>query len=79
VIRAERSVLIVETRQGFVCANAGIDSSNLAAADSVCLLPEDPDASARTIRDGLRDALDPKSKVRYEARAGSAEPEGGVV
>jgi len=50
VIRAERSVLIVETKHGFVCANAGIDSSNLVEDDTVCLLPEDPDASARRLR-----------------------------
>jgi coenzyme F420-0:L-glutamate ligase/coenzyme F420-1:gamma-L-glutamate ligase len=50
VIRAERTVLIVETKHGFVCANAGIDSSNLAEEGTVCLLPEDPDASARRIR-----------------------------
>ncbi len=49
VLRAERSVLIVETHQGFVCANAGIDTSNLPEG-SVALLPEDPDASARMIR-----------------------------
>jgi coenzyme F420-0:L-glutamate ligase/coenzyme F420-1:gamma-L-glutamate ligase len=49
VIRAERSVLIVETHHGLVCANAGIDSSNLPEG-SVALLPEDPDASARRIR-----------------------------
>ncbi len=48
VLRAERGVLIVETRHGFVCANAGIDSSNLPDPDTVCLLPEDPDASARS-------------------------------
>ncbi len=50
VIRAERSVLIVETRHGFVCANAGIDSSNLPEEGSVLLLPADPDASARRLR-----------------------------
>jgi coenzyme F420-0:L-glutamate ligase/coenzyme F420-1:gamma-L-glutamate ligase len=50
VLRAERSVLIVETVHGLVCANAGIDSSNLPDDDTVCLLPEDPDASARRIR-----------------------------
>jgi coenzyme F420-0:L-glutamate ligase / coenzyme F420-1:gamma-L-glutamate ligase len=50
VLRAERGVLIVETRHGFVCANAGIDGSNLPEPDSICLLPEDPDASARRIR-----------------------------
>jgi coenzyme F420-0:L-glutamate ligase/coenzyme F420-1:gamma-L-glutamate ligase len=53
VLRAERGVLIVETRHGFVCANAGIDSSNLPEAGTVCLLPEDPDASARRIRGEL--------------------------
>ncbi len=53
VLRAERSVLIVETHHGFVCANAGIDSSNLPDEDTVCLLPEDPDASARRIRGEL--------------------------
>jgi coenzyme F420-0:L-glutamate ligase / coenzyme F420-1:gamma-L-glutamate ligase len=50
VLRAERGVLIVETHHGFVCANAGIDTSNLAEPGTVSLLPEDPDASARRIR-----------------------------
>jgi coenzyme F420-0:L-glutamate ligase/coenzyme F420-1:gamma-L-glutamate ligase len=50
VIRAEGSVLIVETHQGFVCANAGVDTSNLPDPHTVSLLPEDPDASARRIR-----------------------------
>jgi coenzyme F420-0:L-glutamate ligase/coenzyme F420-1:gamma-L-glutamate ligase len=50
VLRAERGVLIVETHHGFVCANAGIDTSNLSEPDTVCLLPKDPDASARRIR-----------------------------
>ncbi len=56
VLRAERGVLIVETRHGFICANAGIDSSNLPEPDTVCLLPEDPDASARRIRAEIRGA-----------------------
>jgi coenzyme F420-0:L-glutamate ligase / coenzyme F420-1:gamma-L-glutamate ligase len=55
VLRAERGVLITETRHGFVCANAGIDSSNLPDPDTVSLLPEDPDASARRIREEIRD------------------------
>jgi coenzyme F420-0:L-glutamate ligase/coenzyme F420-1:gamma-L-glutamate ligase len=50
VVRAERGVLIVETKHGLVCANAGIDSSNVGEAGSVLLLPEDPDASARRLR-----------------------------
>jgi coenzyme F420-0:L-glutamate ligase / coenzyme F420-1:gamma-L-glutamate ligase len=49
VLRSER-VLITETHHGFVCANAGIDASNLPEDGIVCLLPEDPDASARRIR-----------------------------
>ena len=50
VLRAERGVLITETHHGFVCANAGIDASNLPEDDTVCLLPLDPDGSARAIR-----------------------------
>jgi len=56
VLRAERGVLITETRHGFVCANAGIDSSNLPDDDTVCLLPEDPDSSARRIRSEIQRA-----------------------
>jgi coenzyme F420-0:L-glutamate ligase/coenzyme F420-1:gamma-L-glutamate ligase len=56
VLRAERGVLITETHHGFVCANAGVDSSNLPEAETVSLLPEDPDASARRIRAEVRDA-----------------------
>jgi coenzyme F420-0:L-glutamate ligase/coenzyme F420-1:gamma-L-glutamate ligase len=50
VVRAEAGVLIVETNGGWICANAGIDASNVPGDDSVTLLPEDPDASARRIR-----------------------------
>ncbi|MDQ6771671.1 MAG: coenzyme F420-0:L-glutamate ligase [Candidatus Dormibacteraeota bacterium] len=53
VVRDER-VLIVQTRHGFVCANAGIDHSNVPGPDRVVLLPLDPDASARRLREGLR-------------------------
>lgn len=56
VLRAERGVLIVETHHGFVCANAGIDTSNLPEPNTVSLLPEDPDASARRIRAELQAA-----------------------
>ena len=50
VIRAEAGVLIVETRSGLICANAGIDSSNVPGEDLVVLLPEDADESARRLR-----------------------------
>jgi coenzyme F420-0:L-glutamate ligase/coenzyme F420-1:gamma-L-glutamate ligase len=53
VLRRRGDLVISETRHGFVCANAGVDRSNV-AADEVALLPEDPDRSARRIRDGIR-------------------------
>ena len=49
-VRAERDLLVVETLSGWICANAGIDASNVRGADRVTLLPEDSDASARRIR-----------------------------
>jgi coenzyme F420-0:L-glutamate ligase/coenzyme F420-1:gamma-L-glutamate ligase len=57
LIRAERGVLIVETHQGWICANAGIDASNVPGEDAVALLPADPDASARRIRAEVRAAF----------------------
>jgi coenzyme F420-0:L-glutamate ligase/coenzyme F420-1:gamma-L-glutamate ligase len=53
VLRASGGVLICLTRQGLVCANAGVDQSNAGAAGELVLLPEDPDASARRLRGGL--------------------------
>jgi coenzyme F420-0:L-glutamate ligase/coenzyme F420-1:gamma-L-glutamate ligase len=54
-VRAARGVLITETHAGWVCANAGIDSSNVDEG-LVSLLPEDGDASARRIRGEIADA-----------------------
>jgi coenzyme F420-0:L-glutamate ligase / coenzyme F420-1:gamma-L-glutamate ligase len=53
VVRMDRGVLVTETRHGWVCANAGVDQSNV-DAERVALLPEDPDRSARTFRDAVR-------------------------
>ena len=47
-------LIISRTRHGFVCANAGVDVSNVGGGEVASLLPEDPDASARRIREGLR-------------------------
>jgi coenzyme F420-0:L-glutamate ligase/coenzyme F420-1:gamma-L-glutamate ligase len=52
VVRKDKGVLIVETHHGLVCANAGVDQSNV-DADTACLLPEDSDRSARGLRDRL--------------------------
>ena len=57
VLRAERGVLVCETRHGWICANAGVDQSNTGPDADLVLLPEDPDASARRIRAGLGAAL----------------------
>jgi coenzyme F420-0:L-glutamate ligase/coenzyme F420-1:gamma-L-glutamate ligase len=53
VVRRGHGVLICETRHGFVCANAGVDLSNAPDDDVAVLLPEDPDASARALREAL--------------------------
>jgi len=58
VVKMDRGVIIAETPHGFVCANAGVDASNVAGADEVVLLPVDPNASAQRIRDGLRAKTD---------------------
>jgi coenzyme F420-0:L-glutamate ligase/coenzyme F420-1:gamma-L-glutamate ligase len=58
IVRQRGQVLITETRHGFVCANAGIDASNVGPEGTVCLLPGDPDASCRRIREGVRAATD---------------------
>ena len=50
----EHPVLIVETHHGFVCANAGVDHSNVPGEDVVTLLPADPDRSARLLRLAIR-------------------------
>jgi len=54
LVRAQRGVLIVRTRDGFVCANAGVDESNAPADDTLVLLPLDPDGAARELRSRLR-------------------------
>jgi coenzyme F420-0:L-glutamate ligase/coenzyme F420-1:gamma-L-glutamate ligase len=56
VLRRRGELMICETRHGFVCANAGVDLSNVAAG-TAALLPEDPDRSARRMRAGLQRAL----------------------
>ena len=58
VVRMANGVLITETKHGFVCANGGVDASNVGpdSGSVVTLLPEDPDASASRIRAAVREA-----------------------
>ena len=57
IVRMDQKHLIVETRQGYVCANAGVDESNSLDASTVILLPEDADASAARLREQLARTL----------------------
>jgi coenzyme F420-0:L-glutamate ligase/coenzyme F420-1:gamma-L-glutamate ligase len=59
VVRMERGILVVETGHGFVCANAGVDASNVGprSGEHVTLLPRDPDASAARLRAAIREGL----------------------
>lgn len=55
VVRMDRGVMICETHHGFVLTNAGVDRSNAGGADLVLTLPRDPDRTARSIRDYVRE------------------------
>ena len=55
VIRAAHGVIITETNHGFICANSGVDASNVPGEETLVLLPLDPDRSARVLRARLRE------------------------
>jgi coenzyme F420-0:L-glutamate ligase/coenzyme F420-1:gamma-L-glutamate ligase len=57
IVRRKRGVLITETRHGFVCANSGVDVSNVDGGGHAVLLPEDPDRSASRLRTELKERL----------------------
>jgi coenzyme F420-0:L-glutamate ligase/coenzyme F420-1:gamma-L-glutamate ligase len=57
IVRQTRGVLITETRHGFVCANSGVDVSNVDGGRSALLLPDDPDGSAERIHQDLKRRL----------------------
>ncbi|MGH9874359.1 MAG: coenzyme F420-0:L-glutamate ligase [Pyrinomonadaceae bacterium] len=63
IVRMSERVLITETHHGLICANAGIDRSNVAGEDYVSLLPVDPDASARQLRVELDQLLNIKVAI----------------
>ena len=54
IVRMDRGNIISETSHGFICANAGVDASNVPGEDTVALLPVDSDRSAAVIREGIR-------------------------
>src|SRR5439155_24784081 len=76
VVRQRGSVLITETHQGLVCANAGIDASNSGTEGLVSLLPEDPDRSAERIRQRVKRATGTDVAVIISDTFGRAWREG---
>lgn len=78
VLRLRPGLIIVEHKLGFVCANAGIDHSNLADPDSVLLLPADPDASAARLRLALNAASSTEVAVIINDSHGRAWRNGTV-
>lgn len=76
IVRQRGPILITETRHGFVCANAGIDASNVGPEGTVCLLPVDPDASAQRIRAAIREATGTDVAVIISDTFGRAWREG---
>lgn len=57
IVKMKRGIIIAETRHGFVCANAGVDKSNVKGKNKVSLLPINPDKSAKFIKDGIKKRL----------------------
>lgn len=55
ILRAEKGIIISETRHGFICANAGIDQSNIQDNNTVILLPLDPDISANRLKSAIKE------------------------
>ena len=74
----DRGVIISETHHGFVCANAGIDQSNVPGDEVVCLLPEDSDASARRISAEIQESTGLSLPVIVSDTFGRAWREGHV-
>jgi coenzyme F420-0:L-glutamate ligase / coenzyme F420-1:gamma-L-glutamate ligase len=78
IVRAERGVLICRTRDGFLCANAGVDASNAGDDEAVILLPRDPDGSARRIRARLHELAGARVGVLISDSFGRAWRNGQV-
>lgn len=71
-------VLITETKQGFVCANAGIDKSNIEGEDNISLLPENSDLDAKNIKDAIKKTIDKDIAVIITDSFGRPFREGAI-
>ena len=79
VVRSRPPLVIAETRHGFVCASAGVDASNAPGADTVVLLPLDPDASARALHERLGVAVVVSDSFGRPFRHGTTDVAIGVA
>jgi coenzyme F420-0:L-glutamate ligase/coenzyme F420-1:gamma-L-glutamate ligase len=79
VVRSRPPLVIAETRHGFVCASAGVDASNAPGADTVVLLPLDPDASARALHERLGVAVIVSDSFGRPFRQGTTDVAIGVA
>ena len=79
VVRSRPPLVIAETRHGFVCASAGVDASNAPGADTVILLPLDPDASARALHERLGVAVIVSDSFGRPFRHGTTDVAIGVA
>ena len=79
VVRTRPPLVIAETRHGFVCASAGVDQSNAGEADTLVLLPLDPDASARALADRLGVGLIVSDSFGRPFRQGTTDVAIGVA
>jgi coenzyme F420-0:L-glutamate ligase/coenzyme F420-1:gamma-L-glutamate ligase len=77
-IRMDRGVLVTETHHGFICANSGVDESNVDGGRMVTLLPVDPDGSAAAVRDAVRARFGANVAVIISDTFGRAWREGQV-
>jgi coenzyme F420-0:L-glutamate ligase/coenzyme F420-1:gamma-L-glutamate ligase len=76
--RMAPGILITETKHGFVCANAGLDKSNVEGQDKIALLPIDPDASARKIRLSVEELTGKSVSVIISDTHGRAHRDGEI-
>ncbi len=78
IVKMDRGVLICETHHGLICANAGVDESNVDGGRRITLLPVDPDQSARAIRDVVMQATGVRVSVIISDTFGRAWREGQI-
>jgi coenzyme F420-0:L-glutamate ligase/coenzyme F420-1:gamma-L-glutamate ligase len=78
IVRMDRGVLITQTRHGFVCANSGVDASNVGSPDAATTLPREPDRSAERLRRELQEATGARLAVILSDTFGRPWREGVV-